>query len=141
MPGNIVRASGFICSIKAYQQEHMWFFDAIERSHLALRRSIYPKLLLKVREEGSGHTVSGFNALTASLCSARRVDAVKRTQRMGTLNSLATLTQCARVSMSALVLSVMFMCPLVSLVCNMNTMVSLRDANEIRVCGEWEILP
>jgi len=64
--------------------------------------------------EAGVHTVSGFKALTASLCSARRVDAVKRTQRMGTLNSLATLTQCARVSMSALVLSVMCMCLTVS---------------------------
>lgn len=55
--------------------------------------------------ESGVRTVPGFKALTASLCSARRVDAVKRTQRMGTLNSLATRTQCARVSMSALVLS------------------------------------
>ena len=53
-------------------------------------------------------TVFGFIALTASLCSANRVDAVNRTQRMGTLYSRATLIQCDRVSMSALVLSVIW---------------------------------
>ena len=53
------------------------------------------------------HTVCGFMALTASLCSASLLGAVKRTRRIGTLNSRATLTQYARVSMSALVLSVM----------------------------------
>lgn len=52
------------------------------------------------------HTVLGFIALTASLCSANRDEAVKRTQRIGTLDSWATLIQYARVSLSALVLSV-----------------------------------
>jgi hypothetical protein len=52
------------------------------------------------------HTVLGFNALTASLCSANRVVAVNCTQRMGILNSRASLIQCNRVSLLAFVLSV-----------------------------------
>ena len=56
--------------------------------------------------ESAVHTVLVFIALAASLCSARRVDAVKRTHRIGTLNSRATLIQYARVSLFALVLSV-----------------------------------
>lgn len=51
-------------------------------------------------------TVLGFIALTASLCSASRDDAVNRTHRIGTLNSWARSIQCFRVSTLAFVLSV-----------------------------------
>ena len=48
-----------------------------------------------------------FSALTESLCSHNRAGAVKRIRRMGISKSRATFTHSFRVSISALVLSVM----------------------------------
>jgi hypothetical protein len=47
----------------------------------------------------------GFKARTVSLCSHSRADAVKSTHRSGTFSFCASLTQTARVSGSAFVLS------------------------------------
>lgn len=55
---------------------------------------------------GKGNTNLRFAARAALLCLHKSGEARKRTQRMGTLSSLARAVQCARVSGSAFVLSV-----------------------------------
>lgn len=57
------------------------------------------------KEDEGYYLTPPLKALTASLCSHNFAVAVKSTQRIGTLCFSASLTQWARVSVSALVLS------------------------------------
>jgi hypothetical protein len=69
------------------------------------RRRIDSRASARVTRDGILTSGPGFKARTVSLCSHSRADAVKRTHRSGTFIFCASLTQTARVSGSAFVLS------------------------------------